>query len=52
MGISESNNLSGIGGVGEYFLITGHSGIENYFTTGFAVGSDGDPPENTAIFQG
>jgi hypothetical protein len=32
--VSSEQNLSGIGGVGKNFLISGHPGIEAYFTGG------------------
>ena len=36
MGKGEGDDLPGIGGVGEHFLITGHGGVETHFTSGVA----------------
>jgi hypothetical protein len=31
VGIGQANNLPGVAGIGEYFLVTGEAGIENNF---------------------
>ena len=51
MGIGESDYLSGIGGIGENFLIPGHGCIENDFSTGFTIATDGGSMKNTTVFK-
>jgi hypothetical protein len=43
--------LSAIGGVGDYFLITGHTGVENYFRVYFPFGSKMISLEDFSIGQ-
>ncbi len=51
MGIGQSNNLPGIRRIGEDFLISGHRGIENDFSTCFTITTNGDTVENAAVLK-
>ena len=49
--IGQNNNLAGIGGVGEDFLLTGDGSIENNFPVTFAFGAVAFAAEDAPIFQ-
>jgi hypothetical protein len=49
--IGERDDLSGIGRIGEDFLITGQRGIENDFASSVAFGADRLAAEDRSIFQ-
>ena len=49
--IGERDNLAGVGGVGQNFLVARQSGIENDFAGGVAFGSDGVAAEDRSIRQ-
>ena len=49
--IGESDDLAGIGRVGENFLITGHRGVEHHFSGRVAIGTDGLAAEERAVRQ-
>ena len=49
--IRSNQHLSGIRWVGEYFLVTGHAGVEAYFTRGGTRFSGRFPVENSPIFK-
>ena len=51
MGISQANNLSGIAGVGENFLVTGKAGIENDFASTPCLCSRGASFEYPSVFK-
>ncbi len=51
MGIGEADNLAGIAGVGENFLITGEAGIENDFAAAARDGARGTAVKNAPVFQ-
>ena len=51
MGEGEGDDLAGIGGIGEDFLIAGDGGVEADFSDGIARGADAMPLENGAVFQ-
>jgi hypothetical protein len=49
--ISEANNLAGVTGVGENFLITGEAGIENDFAAAARDGARGATVKYAPVFQ-
>ena len=51
MGGGEGNNLSGVGGVGEDFLIAGHRRVEADFTRGTAGAADAVAGKHCPIGQ-
>ena len=51
MGISQGDDLFGVGGIGEDFLIPGHGGIEYHFADRMAGGSDGTALEEGTVSQ-
>jgi hypothetical protein len=51
VGIGEADNLAGVAGVGENFLITGEAGIENDFAAAARDGARGTAAKNTPVFQ-
>ena len=51
MGVSESNDLTGIRGICEDFLIARHRRIENHFTNGTSLGAYRHAFEHSSIFQ-
>ncbi|CAH0318007.1 hypothetical protein SRABI106_04262 [Rahnella aquatilis] len=51
MGISESDNLAGIGRISEDFLITGHRRIEDHFPHCRPFCPDGPTVELGSVFQ-
>ena len=50
--IGQRDDLAAIGRIGKNFLIAGHRGVENDFTTGDAVGADGLALENRPVGEG
>ena len=50
--VGENDDLAGIGGVGEDFLIAGDSGIEDYFAGAFGGRTKAPALEDGAVFQG
>ena len=50
MRIGQRNQLLTIGGVGQYFLVAGHGGIENHLTIAKPVCSDRATLEQAAVF--
>ena len=51
MGIGKRDDLAGVGGIGEDFLVTAHGGIENDFSYRAADGADSLTLENRSIFK-
>ena len=51
MGIRQGYDLPAVGGIGEDLLVAGHRGIEDDFTDGLAVSTNGSALENGAILQ-
>ena len=49
--IGERDDLAGVGGIGEDFLVSGQRGIENDFASGVALGSDGLAAEDGTVRQ-
>jgi hypothetical protein len=49
--IGEADDLPGIAGVGENFLITGETGIENDFASAARLGARGAALKNSPVFQ-
>jgi hypothetical protein len=49
--IGEADDLSGVTGVGENFLITGEAGIENDFAAAARDGAAGTAAKEAAVFQ-
>jgi hypothetical protein len=47
--VSQGDDLAGIGGVCQNFLITGHGGIEYHLTDRFSGGSNAGSPKQTAV---
>src|SRR5580658_4032287 len=52
LGVGENDNLPGIGGIGEDFLIAGNSGIEDYFAGTFGGRTKTPAFEDRSVFQG
>ncbi len=51
LGIGQDNDLAGVGGVGEDFLVTSQRGIKNYFPVTFAFRTVASAAEDPSIFQ-
>jgi len=51
MRISQTNDLAGVAGVGEDFLITGEAGIENDFAAAARDGAGGAAVKGAPVFQ-
>ena len=51
MGIRKANDLPGITGIGENFLITGEAGIENDFAAAARDGARGASVKEAPVFQ-
>jgi hypothetical protein len=51
MRIRQADDLSGIAGIGENFLITGEAGIENDFASPPRDGAGSAAIKNTAVFE-
>jgi hypothetical protein len=49
--ISQADNLAGIAGVGENFLITGEAGIENDFAAAARDGAGSAAVKGAPVFQ-
>ena len=49
--ISQADNLAGVAGIGENFLITGEAGIENDFAAASRDGARGTPVKEAPVFQ-
>jgi len=45
-------NLSGVGRIGQYFLVAGHAGIEDHFSAGAALAGKSVARKNRAVFKG
>ena len=52
LGIGERHNLLRVGRIGEDLLVPRHGGIENHFSGGDAVGSQGNTGKEAAVFEG
>ena len=50
--IGEGDDLAAVGGIGEYFLVTGHRRIEYHLAAATAARADGQTAEDRAIGQG
>jgi hypothetical protein len=51
VGVSETNNLPRVAGVGEYFLISGEAGIENDFPAPARDGAGGAAVKDAPVFE-
>jgi len=51
VGISEADNLTGITGIGENFLVTGEAGVENNFSAAARDGAGGAAVKDAPVFQ-
>jgi hypothetical protein len=51
VGIGQTDNLPGITGVGENFLITGEAGVENNFSAAARDGAGGAAVKDPPVFQ-
>ena len=49
--MGKGDNLAGVGGIGEDFLITGDGGVEHHFADTLAHGTNALPLENRAVSQ-
>jgi hypothetical protein len=49
--IGERDNLTAVGGIGQYLLVAGHRRIEHHLAAGTASGADSQATENRAIGQ-
>jgi hypothetical protein len=49
--VSQTNNLPGITGVGENFLVTGEAGVENNFSAAARDGAGGAAIKDAPVFQ-
>src|SRR5262249_28678919 len=49
--IGQNDDLSGVGGVGENFLIAGNGSIKNDFAVAFAFGAVAFASEDAAVFE-
>ena len=49
--ISEADDLAGVAGIGEDFLVTGETGIENDFTAAARAGARGAPVKNSSVLE-
>jgi hypothetical protein len=49
--VSEADNLSGIAGVGEYFLISGEAGIKNNFSAAARASAGRAAVKYASVFQ-
>jgi hypothetical protein len=49
--IGQADNLAGIAGVGENFLVAGEAGIENDFAAAPRLGASGSSLKNAPVFQ-
>lgn len=47
----ESDDLTGIGGIGHDLLIAGHAGVEAHFADAHALGADSVPPKDATVSQ-
>ena len=52
LGVRKDDDLSGVGGIGEDFLISGDGGIEDYFTGAFCARTKTTALEDCSVFQG
>jgi hypothetical protein len=51
VGISETDNLSGVTGIRENFLVTGEAGIKNYFAAPARDGAGRAAVKYAPVFQ-
>ena len=51
MRISQANNLAGVAGVGENFLVTGEAGVENDFAAAARDGARRAAVKDAPVFQ-
>jgi hypothetical protein len=49
--IRQANNLTGVAGIGENFLVTGEAGIENDFAAAARDGARRAAVKNAPVFQ-
>jgi hypothetical protein len=49
--IGEANNLAGIAGIAEDFLIAGETGIKNNFTAAARAGAGSPPVKNSSVLE-
>jgi hypothetical protein len=50
--VGEANDLAGVAGIGENFLVTGEAGIENDFTAAARDGAGGATVKDAPVFEG
>ena len=51
MRVGETNNLSGVTGIGENFLVSGEAGIKNGFSAAARFRTRGASFKNSPVFQ-
>ena len=51
VGVGQADNLPGIAGIGENFLVTGEAGIENDFAAATRLSASGSALKNSPVFQ-
>ena len=51
MRVSESDDLSAVGGVGENFLVASHGGVKYHLTRTNTLCSDGSAAKNCAVSE-
>ena len=51
MGIREADNLAGIAGIGENFLVTGEAGIENDFAAAARASACRAAVKNSSVLE-
>jgi hypothetical protein len=49
--VRQANNLTGVAGIGENFLVTGEAGIENNFAAAARDGARRAAVKNAPVFQ-
>jgi hypothetical protein len=51
MRISEANDLAGIAGIAENFLVAGETGVKNNFAAAARAGARGAPVKNSPVLE-
>jgi hypothetical protein len=51
VGIGQANDLAGVAGIGENFLVSGEAGIENDFAAAARDGASGAAVKDAPVFQ-
>ena len=51
VGVRQSDDLTGVGRIGQDFLVTGHGGVENHLAAGFPGSADGNSVEQASVCE-